>query len=406
MGVMTGVRVLEVAEHTFVPAASGVLADWGAEVIKVEHVERGDAMRGIRSTGIMDLGHGAHVLFEHSNRGKRSIGLNLGHPEGIDILYRLAARSDVFLTNKLASVRAKLAIDVEDIRRCQPSIIYARGSAYGASGPDADKGGYDISGFWHRGGSGIGARQPGIDRPTGQPGPAYGDSIGAIALAGGIAAALFQRERTGETSVVDASLLGLGVWAMGSAIGLSAQSGKAWEQPADDRSGPRNPLVGNYRTVDGRWLHLSVLQAFRYWREFCEVIDRADLADDERFGSADLLVANGGEATAILEREIGGQPLDAWTRRLSGFSGQWAVVQSSHDILADEQVRANGYLTEKTTAAGDPVVLATVPVQFDEQPAPAHTAPPFNADGDEILQKDLGMSYESILQLKMQGVVA
>jgi len=129
---MEGIRVLEVAEHTFVPAASAVLADWGADVIKVEHVVRGDAMRGLASTGVVNLGTSkVHALWEHSNRGKRSIALDLASPEGIAILYQLAARSDVFLTNKLPSVRQRLALDVEDIRAHNPRIIYVRGSGFG-----------------------------------------------------------------------------------------------------------------------------------------------------------------------------------------------------------------------------------------------------------------------------------
>ena len=134
--VMQGIRVLEVAEHTFVPAASAILSDWGADIIKVEPAERGDAMRGIMSTGNIGLGGGAwHPLLQHSNRGKRSIGLDLSTPEGVDILYKLAATCDVFLTNKLPAVRSKLRIDVEDIRAVNPSIIYVRGSGFGSRGP-------------------------------------------------------------------------------------------------------------------------------------------------------------------------------------------------------------------------------------------------------------------------------
>src|SRR3954464_1799113 len=141
--VMQGVRILEVAEHTFVPAASALLADWGAEVIKIEHVERGDAMRGLASSGIAAIAGGkVHILLEHSNRGKQSLGLDLTSDEGLDILYRLAATSDVFLTNKLPSVRAKLKVDVDDIRAHNPRIIYVRGTGQGERGPDADKGSY------------------------------------------------------------------------------------------------------------------------------------------------------------------------------------------------------------------------------------------------------------------------
>src|SRR5260370_20564118 len=137
---MEGIRILEVAEHTFVTAASAILADWGAEVIKIEPAERGDAMRGLASTGTVNLGGGkVHALLEHSNRGKRSLGLDLTTPEGLDILYRLAATADVFLTNKLPSVRTKLKIDVEDIRAHNPRIIYVRGTRQGERGPDADQ---------------------------------------------------------------------------------------------------------------------------------------------------------------------------------------------------------------------------------------------------------------------------
>src|SRR5687767_62764 len=140
---MQGVRVLEVADHTFVPAASALLAEWGAEVIKIEHAERGDAMRGLASSGTVSLGDGAHVLLEHSNRGKKSLGLDLATDDGLDVLYRLAATCDVFLTNKMPSVRKKLRIELDDIRAHNPNIIYVQGHGQGQHGPDADKGSYD-----------------------------------------------------------------------------------------------------------------------------------------------------------------------------------------------------------------------------------------------------------------------
>src|SRR3954468_20076044 len=136
--ILEGVRILEVAEHTFVPAASALLADWGADVIKIEHVERGDAMRGLASTGVAHVPTDVHALLEHSNRGKRSLGLDLTSDDGLDILYKLAATSDVFLTNKLPGVLKKLRIEVDDIRGANPNIIYVRGTGQGSRGPDAD----------------------------------------------------------------------------------------------------------------------------------------------------------------------------------------------------------------------------------------------------------------------------
>src|SRR5690242_10697815 len=145
---MQGVRILEVAEHTFVPAASALLADWGAEVIKIEHVERGDAMRGLASSGLAIMGNGVHVLLEHSNRGKQSLALDLTTDEGLEVLGKIAATCDVFLTNKLPDVRTKLKIDVEDIRASNPDIIYVRGTGQGERGPEASKGSYDYLSYW------------------------------------------------------------------------------------------------------------------------------------------------------------------------------------------------------------------------------------------------------------------
>ena len=160
--VMEGIRILEVAEHTFVPAASAVLADWGADVVKVEHAERGDAMRGLGQTGVMDLSKGVHVLLEHSNRGKRSIGIDMSKPEGLDALYAIARSCDVFLTNKRGSSLRKLKIDEESIRKQNPDIIYVAGTAYGPKGPLGDKGGYDMTGFWCRAGNANAITPPGF----------------------------------------------------------------------------------------------------------------------------------------------------------------------------------------------------------------------------------------------------
>ena len=226
--VMEGVRVLEVAEHTFVPAASALLADWGAEIIKIEHVERGDAMRGLASSGLAIMGDGVHPLLEHSNRGKKSLALDLTTDEGLELVYRLAETCDIFLTNKLASVRAKLKIDVDDIRARNPKMIYVRGSGQGEEGPEADRGSYDMLSYWCRSGIAIGVMKEGDESIPGPPGPAFGDSVGAMTIAGGIMGALYHREKTGEATEVDVSLLGVGLWSHGAAVALSLSLGVPW----------------------------------------------------------------------------------------------------------------------------------------------------------------------------------
>src|ERR1700689_3162148 len=181
---MEGVRVLEVAGPPFVPAASALLADWGADVIKIEPIERGDAMRGLAATGVISIGGDVHALLEHSNRGKRSLALALTTPEGLDILYKLVETADVFLINKLPRVRKKLSIELEDIRAHNPNIIYVAGTGQGERGPDADKGSYDSLAFWYRAGVSLGATPADQDRLVGPPGPGFGDSLRAMIIPG------------------------------------------------------------------------------------------------------------------------------------------------------------------------------------------------------------------------------
>ncbi len=402
--VMQGVRVLEVAEHTFVPAASALLADWGAEVVKIEHVERGDAMRGLASSGIAVMGKDVHVLLEHSNRGKQSLGLDLTSADGLDLLYRLAATCDVFLTNKLPGVRTKLHIDVDDIRTANPNIIYVRGTGQGERGPDADRGSYDSLAYWYRAGVAKGMMHPEDDSPPPPPAPAFGDSIGAMTIAGGIMGALFHRERTGEATTVDVSLLSVGLWSMGAALALSLQNDLPWAPPPRSAP-PGNPLVNTYRTSDDRFVSLCCLQPGRYWAEACEVLGRPELATDERFADVLSLMAHVAEATAAVRDAFASRPAAEWRERLSGFSGQWAMVQDTIEAAADHQAVANGYVSDCETAAGIPFQLATAPVQYDGVPAAAQRAPEFNEHGDAILA-ELGLDWDTIVDLKVRGVVA
>jgi crotonobetainyl-CoA:carnitine CoA-transferase CaiB-like acyl-CoA transferase len=401
--VMQGVRILEVAEHTFVPAASALLADWGAEVIKIEHVERGDGMRGLAASGIAVFGGDVHVLLEHSNRGKLSLGLDLTSPDGLDILYKLAAISDVFLTNKLPGVRTKLKIDVDDIRAHNPKIIYARGTGQGERGPDADKGSYDSLGFWSRSGIAVSVQRPEYGHVPSPPGPGFGDSIGAMTIAGGIMGALFHRERTGEATTVDVSLLGTGMWAMGQTISLSAILNMPWKPGPG--SAKMNPLTGNYQTKDDRWLALTCLQAGKYWGPMCEAIGQPELAVDPRFADHAALLANSDEAVEILEKAFAERTLAEWRERLETFTGQWCVVQDTLEAMTDPQSEANGYMQDCEAANHSAFKLVAAPVQFDGEPAKPGRAPEFNEHGDEILGR-IGLDSEAIIDLKVRGVVA
>jgi crotonobetainyl-CoA:carnitine CoA-transferase CaiB-like acyl-CoA transferase len=402
--VMKGVRVLEVAEHTFVPAASALLADWGAEVIKIEPIERGDAMRGLAATGVVSITGDVHALLEHSNRGKRSLALDLSTQDGLDILYKLATTADVFLTNKLPKVRKKLKIELDDLRAHNPKIIYVAGTGQGERGPDADKGSYDSLSFWFRPGVSLGVKSADSDVLPGPPGPGFGDSIGAMTIAGGIMGALFHRERTGEGTTVDVSLLATGMWAMGQAYALSLLTKRPWLGPPS--GSPRlNPLVRNFVTKDNRSLSFCCLQASRYWAELCTLLNRPELGDDPRFADHAALVEHSLEAQELLETAFAERTVAEWRDRLANFTGQWCVVQDTLEAATvDPQTEANGYVQDCVSSSGSPFKLVAAPVQYGGEPAPAGRAPEYNEHGDDILA-EIGIDWDTIVDLKLRSVV-
>lgn len=402
---MDGVRVLEVAQWTFVPAAGAVLADWGADVIKIEHPRTGDSQRGLRQLGHITVEGKRNPVMEHANRGKRSVAVDISAPDGHELLMEIAASSDVFLTNFLPAARKKLKIDVDDLRAVNPDIVYARGSAYGPLGDDSGTGGYDMTGFWSRAAGAMGSTPSDLEGVVPQPGPAYGDSIGGMTIAGGIAAALFERQRTGRARVVDISLLGVGVWASGVAVNAALVSGEPWvTNPGGANVTPNNPLVGFYRTGDNRYLGLSMLQGFRYFAEFCQRVGLAELATDERFGSHESLARNAGEAIAALREAIASRPLAHWRTALEGFTGQWAPVQNTAEVAADPQVRANGNIVA-VEADGESFDLVASPVLFDETALNLRPMPEFAADTEELIL-ELGGDWDRIMALKESGAIA
>ena len=397
---LDGIRVLEVAMYGFVPSAGAVLADWGADVIKIEHAVTGDPQRGLRQTGTFKVVGDPNPNVEHANRGKRSLGLDIGKPEGKEVLNELIARADVFLTSFLPGARRKLGIDVDDVRAINPRIVYARGSALGPRGVESERGGYDMTAFWARAGTATSITPAGVEGLIMPPSPAYGDTISGTNLAGGIAAALLKRERTGEPSVVDVSLLGSGLWSMGHAIGLSLHLDQAWEAPALGAHGsPANPLSGLYRTADGRYLSFVMLQPGKFWADVCHHLDRPDLADDPRFATAELIAANTEEAVKLLREVIATRTLVEWTPRLATLAGPWAPVQDTLQLAQDGQIRANEYLVE----VGE-LELVSSPVQFDVTAPDSGAAPEFAAQTEEILE-ELGMDWDRIIALKAAGAV-
>jgi len=396
---LDGIRVLEVAMYGFVPSAGAVLSDWGADVIKVEHAVTGDPQRGLRQTGAYKVEGDPNPNFEHANRGKRSIGLDVSKPEGQQVVYELAARSDVFLTNFLPPTRQRFNIDVDHIRKANPVIVYARGSALGPRGVEAERGGYDMTAFWSRGTSAASITPPNLDGLINPP-PAYGDTISGTNLAGGIAAALLKRERTGEPSIVDVSLFGSGLWTMGHALSVSLHLGTPWvAPPMGSRGAMSNPLSGLYKTADGRYLSLVMLQPAKFWADVCRHIDRPDLIDDPRFATAEAITANSDAGSQILQEVFAARPLAEWAERLATLAGPWAPVQDTLQAGNDAQARANEYILP----AGE-LELVSSPVQFDVTAPELAPAPAFAAQTEEILQ-EIGLDWDRIIALKSTGAV-
>ncbi len=405
--VMKGVRVLEVAQFTFVPAAGAILADWGADVIKIEHPVRGDTQRGFVKLGGIDTNPNRSPFVEHPNRGKRSVGVDISTPEGMEVIYELAKTADVFLTNYLPQQRQKMKFDIEHIRAVNPNIIYARGSAFGDKGPEREVGGFDGTAFWNRGGIADALTPKELGGPLSQGIPAFGDSIGGMNIAGGISAALFHRERTGEATEVDVSLMSTAWWAAGTSVDMGIESGQIMgNRMPQSGANPGNPLMGNYYTSDGGTINMCTLTPGPHIKNFFQHIGQPELAEDERFSTVEALMKNWEAASDIIVKAFAEKDFKYWREHLKTYSGQWAPVQSLIDIASDEQALANDMLFEVEAAdGGDPIKLVRGPVQFNHEPVKTDRAP-LASEHTEIVLMELGLEWERIEELKEKGAIA
>lgn len=402
VGVMKGIRVVEVAAWTYVPVAGAILTEWGADVLKIEHPESGDPQRGLVSSGLIPAGGVAH-MFELPNRGKRSVALDLKSEEGREVLMKLVASADVFLTNFRPAARKKLGIDVDDVRAHNDKIIYVRGSAAGQRGPESERGGYDMASFWSRSGAADTVSPTSLGYPVNMPSPAFGDVMGGLTLAGAISSALFHRERTGEALTVDGSLLSLGTWAMGAAI-AGAHAFEIDEFPKFTPDQSPNPMVNSYETADNRHISIVMLESDRFWPELMTVLESPELIEDPRFDSHAKRAKNHVECVAAIAAGFAKKTLEEWKIALEPISGVWAPVQRPRELITDPQVEANNYIADLEDAAGTPFKLVAAPVQFNEEQGEVRRAPEHGEHTDEVLL-EIGLSMDEIIGLKVSGAV-
>ena len=400
MQLLEGIRVLDVSSHGAVPIAGSILADWGADVSKVEDPEHGEIMRGSVVWGVAPPEGGSSHLYHIFNHGKRCAAINLKHERGREALLRLAERSDVFLTSFLSGVRQRLRIDVEDIRARRPDIIYARNTGRGSQGPFAELGGYDATSFWSRAGLADAASAPGAMPPQ-MPAPAFGDSQTGFALASGVLAALLHRERTGKTVLVDTSLLNTGMWMMQTAIVTSTLLGTQEMRRPPRGSGA--PLVNFYRTKDDRFVHLCMDQQ-HYWPSFCDAVGRPEWKTDPLLATHEARERNGAHCVKLVEALFAERTLAEWKDVLADQRGPFDPVQKVGELGSDPQVAANGFMADVADDAGRVLRLVAPPVQFDRTHYETRRGPRHGEHTDEVLA-EVGYEMDEILQLKIDGAI-
>ena len=404
-GPFGGLKVIDCASYIAAPVAATLLADFGADVVKIEPLS-GDPHRSLVDLlGLADKP--GNFVWELASRHKRSLALDLKHPDSQAVLQRLVAQADVFITNLPLPVRERLGIDATRLRKLNPRLVYASMTAYGEAGPEAAKSGFDVTAYWARSGLMDLVRNDEVVPPA-KSVAGMGDHPSATTLFAGIAMALYRRERTGQGALVSTSLLANGVWS--NAIQVQAQLSGARFQQREGRHRAPNPLSNVYRCRDGRWLSLVVLNEARQIPALLTVLGRGDLQQDPRFASGEACRASAPEVIVLFDEAIARHDLATWRQRLDAAGITFGVVGTLADVHDDEQMRASGALVDDAEAdadgcTGHPALRVANPLQLDgvalrpPQPAPAL--------GQHSLQvlREAGLTEEQIGLLVAQGVV-
>lgn len=360
-GPLHGVKVVELGVWVAGPAATGIMADWGADVVKVEPPS-GDPQRSVfGALGVAD--QSGVPPFEIDNRGKRSVIADLRDEKGMSVFMSLLADADVFVTNVRPAGLARLGLDPESLTKKFPRLIYGVITGYGTDGPDVDRAGYDIGAFWARSGLAHTTVAPNELPPALRSG--QGDHTTALSLVSGVMAALFDRERTGKGRVVSTSLLRTGMYTLGWDIGVFLRFGKR-QSTKPNRENPA-PMMNCYRAADGRAFWLLGLEADRHFPGLLTAMERPDLAEVENFKNARARSVNAAEFTAVLDAHFATQSYEYWTTRFDAHDVWWAPLNSIAEAVMDEQVLASGAIVEMTPREGEaPYRAVNSPVDFND----------------------------------------
>jgi crotonobetainyl-CoA:carnitine CoA-transferase CaiB-like acyl-CoA transferase len=400
---LDGILVLDWTIWQQGPVCSAMLADLGADVIKIEERGGGDPGRGILQMAGVDVSDRPNAYFEANNRGKKSLTLDVKKPEGRDIVYALAQRADVFVQNFRKGVAERLGLGPADLRGRNERLVYASATGYGPEGPESGEPSFDQLGL-ARSGIMLAAGEPDMP-PLGIAG-GVADQMGAVMLAYGVLAALLAREKTGRGQEVDASHLGSMMWLQGLSVSSRLMMGFGFPRTARKRAG--NPLWNHYRCADDRWIALGMLQPDRYWADLCRALGRPELAEDARFGDLRARATNAAACVAILDEVFASRPRSEWLTVLRESPGDfiYTVVNSVDDLPDDPQVRANDYVVELEHPQHGKTSVIGLPVRLSETPGKIRApAPEFGQHTEEILVEVLGYDWDRITELRAKEVL-
>ncbi len=395
---LEGIRVIEMATYIAAPSAGGMLADWGADVIKIEARE-GDPIRHFFSTIGTDLE--GNPVFDLDNRGKRSVALDFSTKEGADAVHRLLEGADVFLTNLRPGSLKRAGLDWETLHKQNEKLIYATVTGYGIEGPEADRPGFDMAAFWSRAGVGR------LFAPKGEdPVPlrtAFGDHVTGQATAAGICAALVERARTNKGRLVETSLLRTGIYSLGSDMAIQLKFGRvASTKPREEAI---NPVNNFFKSKDGFWICLMPRQGSKDWANVLRAIDREDLAGDPKFDSSKSRRKNGPELVRLIDEAFSKRDLEEWHARLDAEHLVWAPVQTPAQVAEDPQAEAAGAFVQTPDHSGGMFRAPATPVRFHgADDGPKGPSPHVGQHTDEVL-KGAGYSDDEITELKSKSVV-